>query len=43
MLAVTRRRRLLELITQQGYATLEELVRGLAVSESTIRRIWKHM
>ena len=38
MLAETRRRRLLELITQQGYATLDELVRGLAVSESTIRR-----
>ncbi len=38
MLAETRRRRLIELITQQGYATLDELVRGLAVSESTIRR-----
>ena len=38
MLAETRRRRLLEMITQQGYATLDELVRGLAVSESTIRR-----
>jgi DeoR family transcriptional regulator, fructose operon transcriptional repressor len=38
MLAETRRRRLLELITRQGYATLDELVRGLRVSESTIRR-----
>ncbi|MGP0068812.1 MAG: DeoR/GlpR family DNA-binding transcription regulator [Isosphaeraceae bacterium] len=38
MLAETRRRRLLELITRQGYATLDELVRGLKVSESTIRR-----
>jgi DeoR/GlpR family transcriptional regulator of sugar metabolism len=26
------------MITQQGYATLDELVRGLAVSESTVRR-----
>jgi DeoR/GlpR family transcriptional regulator of sugar metabolism len=38
MLAETRRRQLLELITRQGYATLDELVRVLAVSESTIRR-----
>jgi DeoR/GlpR family transcriptional regulator of sugar metabolism len=38
MLAETRRRRLLDLISRQGYATLEELVRGLRVSESTIRR-----
>jgi DeoR/GlpR family transcriptional regulator of sugar metabolism len=38
MLAETRRQRLLELITRQGYATLDELVRVLAVSESTIRR-----
>jgi DeoR family transcriptional regulator, fructose operon transcriptional repressor len=38
MLAETRRQRLLELITRQGYATLDELVRGLRVSESTIRR-----
>ena len=38
MLAATRRNRLLELITRQGYATLDELVRVLAVSESTIRR-----
>jgi DeoR family transcriptional regulator, fructose operon transcriptional repressor len=38
MLAESRRRRLLELITRQGYATLDELVRVLSVSESTIRR-----
>jgi DeoR/GlpR family transcriptional regulator of sugar metabolism len=38
MLAERRRRRLLELITRQGYATLDELVRVLGVSESTIRR-----
>jgi DeoR/GlpR family transcriptional regulator of sugar metabolism len=38
MLAETRRRRLQELITRQGYATLDELVRVLGVSESTIRR-----
>jgi DeoR/GlpR family transcriptional regulator of sugar metabolism len=38
MLAERRRHRLLELITRQGYATLDELVRVLAVSESTIRR-----
>jgi DeoR/GlpR family transcriptional regulator of sugar metabolism len=38
MLAETRRQRLLELITRQGSATLDELVRGLRVSESTIRR-----
>jgi DeoR/GlpR family transcriptional regulator of sugar metabolism len=38
MLAEPRRRRLLELITRQGYATLDELVRVLGVSESTIRR-----
>jgi DeoR family transcriptional regulator, fructose operon transcriptional repressor len=38
MLPENRRRRLLELITNQGYATLDELVRGLDVSESTIRR-----
>jgi DeoR/GlpR family transcriptional regulator of sugar metabolism len=38
MLAETRRRHLLELITRQGYATLEELVKVLGVSESTIRR-----
>jgi DeoR family fructose operon transcriptional repressor len=38
MLAETRRQRLLELIARQGYATLDELVRGLKVSESTVRR-----
>ncbi len=38
MLAETRRRRLLDLITRQGYATLDELVRVIGVSESTIRR-----
>ncbi len=38
MLPEPRRRRLMELITRQGYATLDELVRGLGVSESTIRR-----
>lgn len=38
MLAETRRRRLVELITRQGFATLDELVRVLAVSESTVRR-----
>jgi DeoR/GlpR family transcriptional regulator of sugar metabolism len=38
MLPENRRRRLLEMITRQGYATLDELVRGLDVSESTIRR-----
>jgi DeoR/GlpR family transcriptional regulator of sugar metabolism len=38
MLAETRRQRLLELITRQGYATLDVLVKGLGVSESTIRR-----
>jgi DeoR/GlpR family transcriptional regulator of sugar metabolism len=38
MLAENRRRRLLEMITRQGYATLDELVRVIGVSESTIRR-----
>ena len=38
MLPEPRRRRLQELITRQGYATLDELVRVLGVSESTIRR-----
>jgi DeoR family fructose operon transcriptional repressor len=38
MLVETRRRRLLDLITRQGYATLDELVRVMGVSESTIRR-----
>jgi DeoR/GlpR family transcriptional regulator of sugar metabolism len=38
MLPEPRRRRLMELISRQGYATLDELVRVLGVSESTIRR-----
>jgi DeoR/GlpR family transcriptional regulator of sugar metabolism len=38
MLPENRRRRLLEMMTHQGYATLDELVRGLDVSESTVRR-----
>ncbi|WP_165252559.1 DeoR/GlpR family DNA-binding transcription regulator [Paludisphaera soli] len=38
MLPETRRRRLRELITKQGYATLDELVKALNVSESTVRR-----
>ena len=38
MLAEQRRRLLLELIASRGFATLEELVRELGVSESTVRR-----
>ncbi|QEH36625.1 Glucitol operon repressor [Aquisphaera giovannonii] len=38
MLVETRRRRLLDLVSRQGSATLEELVRTLRVSESTVRR-----
>jgi DeoR/GlpR family transcriptional regulator of sugar metabolism len=38
MLAETRRKSLLDLIARQGFATLEELVRALGVSESTVRR-----
>ncbi|MFO0909818.1 MAG: DeoR/GlpR family DNA-binding transcription regulator [Isosphaeraceae bacterium] len=38
MLAETRRRVLLDLVARQGFATLDELVRCLGVSESTIRR-----
>ncbi len=38
MLVETRRRRLLELVSRQGFATLDELVRTLRVSESTVRR-----
>src|SRR5437763_10843230 len=38
MLAETRRRSLLDLIARRGFATLDELSRALAVSESTIRR-----
>lgn len=38
MLAETRRRLLLERIARQGYATLDELVKALGVSDSTVRR-----
>jgi DeoR/GlpR family transcriptional regulator of sugar metabolism len=38
MLVETRRRRLLELVSRQGFASLDELVRTLRVSESTVRR-----
>jgi DeoR/GlpR family transcriptional regulator of sugar metabolism len=38
MLAENRRRHLLDLIARQGFATLDELVRALGVSESTVRR-----
>src|SRR3954447_270846 len=38
MLAETRRRLLLDLVARQGFATLDELVRALEVSESTVRR-----
>ena len=38
MLVETRRRRLIDLVSRQGFATLEELVRTLQVSESTVRR-----
>jgi DeoR/GlpR family transcriptional regulator of sugar metabolism len=38
MLAEPRRRQLLELISRQGYATLDQLVKSLGVSESTVRR-----
>ena len=38
MLAETRRRQLLDLISRQGYATLDQLVKSLGVSESTVRR-----
>lgn len=38
MLAETRRKLLLDLISRQGFATLDELVKSLGVSESTIRR-----
>jgi DeoR/GlpR family transcriptional regulator of sugar metabolism len=38
MLAETRRRLLLDLIARQGFATLDELVKALGVSESTVRR-----
>src|SRR4051794_8212629 len=38
MLAEERRRLLLGLIARRGFATLEELVDALGVSESTVRR-----
>src|SRR5437763_3483191 len=38
MLAETRRRLLVDLVARQGFATLDELVKALAVSESTVRR-----
>ncbi len=38
MLVETRRRQLLELINRRGFATLEDLVATLSVSESTVRR-----
>jgi DeoR family fructose operon transcriptional repressor len=38
MLAETRRRLLLDLIARQGFATLDELVKVVGVSESTVRR-----
>ena len=38
MLAETASPDLLDLITRQGFATLDELVKALAVSESTVRR-----
>ena len=38
MLAETRRRLLLDVVSRQGFATLDELVKALGVSESTVRR-----
>jgi DeoR/GlpR family transcriptional regulator of sugar metabolism len=38
MLAETRRSLLLDLIARQGFASLDELVKALGVSESTVRR-----
>lgn len=38
MLAEPRRRQLLDLIALRGFATLDELVKSLGVSESTVRR-----
>ena len=38
MLAETRRRLLIDLVSRQGFATLDELVKALGVSESTVRR-----
>jgi DeoR/GlpR family transcriptional regulator of sugar metabolism len=41
MLVEPRRRLLLELISRQGYATLDQLVKSLGVSESTVARDWR--
>ena len=38
MIAEARRRHLLNLVARRGFATLEELVESLGVSESTVRR-----
>src|SRR5438128_1128127 len=38
MLLETRRRLLLDLVHRQGFASLDELVKVLGVSESTVRR-----
>ena len=38
MLVETRRRQLLDLVNRRGFATLEDLVASLNVSESTVRR-----
>ena len=38
MLAESRRRLLLDRISRQGFATLDELVKSMGVSESTVRR-----
>jgi DeoR/GlpR family transcriptional regulator of sugar metabolism len=38
MLVEPRRRQLLDLIARRGFATLEELVKSIGVSESTVRR-----
>src|SRR3954462_12451653 len=38
MLAEERRRLLLQNLSRRGFATLDELVRALGVSESTVRR-----
>jgi DeoR/GlpR family transcriptional regulator of sugar metabolism len=38
MLVETRRKRLLDLVSRQGFATLDQLIRALGVSESTVRR-----
>src|SRR3954453_14811144 len=38
MLPETRRRILIDLVARQGFATLDELVKSLGVSESTVRR-----